>query len=105
MKTKAIYAGSFDPMTNGHLNIIDRASEIFDLTAAHGCGRDMSRTASKDLITEQDAIEAMEGVFSTVLPRDESPLAYKDSKTVIDCLEPTVGIIDTIRPILNIKSK
>lgn len=29
MKT-AIYPGSFDPVTNGHLSIIRRASEIFD---------------------------------------------------------------------------
>ena len=26
----AIYPGSFDPITNGHLNIIERASQIFD---------------------------------------------------------------------------
>ncbi len=27
---KAIYPGSFDPLTNGHLDIIKRASKIFD---------------------------------------------------------------------------
>lgn len=27
---KAVYAGSFDPPTNGHLDIIQRASRIFD---------------------------------------------------------------------------
>ena len=26
----AIYPGSFDPVTNGHLNIIRRAANIFD---------------------------------------------------------------------------
>ncbi len=30
MFTKALYAGSFDPMTNGHLNIIERASKLYD---------------------------------------------------------------------------
>ena len=30
MKTKALYAGSFDPLTLGHLDIIQRASNIFD---------------------------------------------------------------------------
>jgi pantetheine-phosphate adenylyltransferase len=30
MHTKALYAGSFDPMTLGHLDIIRRASRIFD---------------------------------------------------------------------------
>ncbi len=28
---KAVYPGSFDPMTYGHLDIIHRASEVFDL--------------------------------------------------------------------------
>ena len=27
---KAIYPGTFDPVTNGHLDIIKRACEIFD---------------------------------------------------------------------------
>ena len=30
MERKALYAGSFDPVTNGHLNIIERAAGIFD---------------------------------------------------------------------------
>ena len=30
MRTKALYAGSFDPLTLGHLNIIERAAGIFD---------------------------------------------------------------------------
>lgn len=30
MDRKALYAGSFDPVTNGHLNIIERAAGMFD---------------------------------------------------------------------------
>lgn len=30
MKKTAIYAGSFDPVTNGHMDIIERASKLFD---------------------------------------------------------------------------
>ncbi len=30
MKQTAIYPGSFDPITKGHLNIIERASKIFE---------------------------------------------------------------------------
>ena len=30
MFTKALYAGSFDPLTKGHLDLIERASNIFD---------------------------------------------------------------------------
>lgn len=28
--TKVLYPGSFDPMTKGHMNIIEQASELFD---------------------------------------------------------------------------
>ncbi|MBR3331311.1 MAG: pantetheine-phosphate adenylyltransferase [Mogibacterium sp.] len=35
MDRKALYAGSFDPVTNGHLNIIERAAKMYDsLTVA-----------------------------------------------------------------------
>lgn len=35
MERKAVYAGSFDPVTNGHLNIIERAAKMYDeLTVA-----------------------------------------------------------------------
>ncbi len=30
MNTVAVYPGSFDPITNGHLDIIERASDVFD---------------------------------------------------------------------------
>ena len=30
MERKALYAGSFDPVTNGHLNIIERAAKMYD---------------------------------------------------------------------------
>lgn len=30
MKTKALYTGSFDPLTNGHLDIITRAARMYD---------------------------------------------------------------------------
>jgi len=30
MKTIALYPGSFDPLTNGHLDILERATKLFD---------------------------------------------------------------------------
>ena len=30
MERNALYAGSFDPVTNGHLNIIERAAKMYD---------------------------------------------------------------------------
>ena len=35
MERTALYAGSFDPVTNGHLNLIERAAKLYDsLTVA-----------------------------------------------------------------------
>lgn len=33
MKKEAIYAGSFDPFTNGHLDIVKKAAKLFDKVA------------------------------------------------------------------------
>jgi len=30
MKTKAVYPGTFDPVTNGHIDLIQRAAALFD---------------------------------------------------------------------------
>ena len=30
MSNRAIYPGSFDPFTNGHLDIVKKASALFD---------------------------------------------------------------------------
>ncbi len=30
MKTIALYPGSFDPITNGHLDILERATNLFE---------------------------------------------------------------------------
>lgn len=29
-KTKVLYPGSFDPITNGHMDIIERSAKIFE---------------------------------------------------------------------------
>ena len=69
----AFYPGSFDPITNGHLNIIERAGHIFDrivvlvainpqkknlFTAAENI--DMIRTATQDL--PQVGVDHTEGL-------------------------------------------
>jgi pantetheine-phosphate adenylyltransferase len=52
-----VYPGTFDPFTNGHINIVDRALEIFDtvvVTVAHNTSKRTVFTARErvDLIKE-----------------------------------------------------
>ncbi len=62
---KAIYPGSFDPITNGHLDIIYRASKIFDKTivviAENSRKKSLFSTEEKmDMI--QNSVKDLQGV-------------------------------------------
>ncbi|MBA2709079.1 MAG: pantetheine-phosphate adenylyltransferase [Tatlockia sp.] len=74
MKSKAIYPGTFDPITNGHIDIITRASRIFpELVIAIASNRNknpyLSLANRIDLV--QEAVGALPGVsvmgFDTLL--------------------------------------
>jgi pantetheine-phosphate adenylyltransferase len=58
-KLKAIYPGTFDPMTNGHLDLIARASKIFD----HLVVAILKNDAKQPLFTVPERVEMLtEGV-------------------------------------------
>jgi pantetheine-phosphate adenylyltransferase len=55
-RTKALYAGSFDPITRGHLDIIGKALMTFD--AVHvAIGTNVRKTRTFDLALSQRLIE------------------------------------------------
>ena len=60
MRVKAIYPGSFDPITNGHLDLIERGSKIFgELVVA------VLRNAEKDpLFTVEERTEMLKATVS-----------------------------------------
>jgi len=69
--TKALYPGTFDPITNGHVDIIRRASRLFDtLVVAVAAG--VHKDAAFSLETRKRLVMAstrgMENVEVTVLP-------------------------------------
>src|SRR5438552_16258109 len=51
----AIYPGSFDPPTNGHVDIVERSARLFD-RGVIGVGRNL---AKKTVFTEDERIELM----------------------------------------------
>ncbi|MFW6190175.1 MAG: pantetheine-phosphate adenylyltransferase [Candidatus Bipolaricaulota bacterium] len=73
---KAIYPGSFDPITYGHLDIVERAEKIFDdliVGVAENPGKDTLFTAEErkelaELALEEESIEVSEVItFSGLL--------------------------------------
>jgi len=52
----AIYPGSFDPPTNGHLDIVQRASRLFDRVVI-GVGRNLSK---KTVFTADERVALMQ---------------------------------------------
>ena len=60
----AIYPGTFDPITNGHLDIVDRASELFDEVIV-ALAANSSKTP---LFTEAQRLELIQESLREVLP-------------------------------------
>ena len=58
----AIYPGSFDPITSGHLNIIQRAANIFDRLIV--CV--MVNGAKSPMFTQQERVEMIRSVVSDI---------------------------------------
>ena len=58
--TRAVFPGSFDPVTVGHIDLIERSSEVFDeVIVAVACNQEKT-----PLFTVQERIEMIEGIFA-----------------------------------------
>jgi pantetheine-phosphate adenylyltransferase len=63
--TKAIYPGTFDPVTNGHIDIIKRAREIFDsivVTVAINTGKTPLFTNEERVKMLKDSLKEFQNV-------------------------------------------
>ena len=92
MKTKALFPGSFDPFTAGHLNILKRALTMFDeVVVAVGINQDKPGffPMDKRLDIIRQATRGMEGV---------SIIQY-DSLTIDACRQ--MGIHHIVRGVRN----
>lgn len=65
MNKKGIYAGTFDPMTLGHLDVVERAAKIFsELTVAVAAvtGKNTLFTQEERVSLAHDSVEGLENV-------------------------------------------
>lgn len=65
MKKKAIYAGTFDPLTLGHLDLIERSAEIFGqliLAIAEGTPKETLFTAEERVAMAKSVVGSMKNV-------------------------------------------
>ncbi len=64
----AIYPGSFDPLTNGHLDVIERAAKLFDrviVAVAHNEEKKALFTVAQRLALMQHSLRGMKTVRAT----------------------------------------
>lgn len=69
--TKALYPGTFDPITNGHVDIIKRASELFDeliVAVAKGVHKQTSFSLKTRRRLVEESAREIGNVEVTVLP-------------------------------------
>lgn len=76
--TKAIYAGSFDPFTMGHLNILDRASKMFEeVIVAIG-----TNTSKQALFTPDEKLEMIQNIIEESTIENVRVILHTDGLTV-----------------------
>lgn len=78
---KALYVGSFDPFTNGHLNILDHAAKIFDKVYICVMINPQKKRLIDVEISEMLIKEIIKEKYDNVeLVHAETNLAYKQAK-------------------------
>lgn len=68
MNKKAIYAGTFDPMTHGHLDVVERAAKIFSeliVAVAETTGKNTLFSQEERVLLVQKSVAGLENVKVT----------------------------------------
>jgi len=94
-KGRAIYPGSFDPVTVGHLDIIQRASQLFDsltVAVAYNESKQPLFTAEERIALIEDAtrgianvsVKRLDGLLVDFAAREESFVVIRGLRAVSD---------------------
>ena len=65
MNKRAVYAGSFDPITHGHIDVIHRASKIFEeliVSVAKNVGKDALFTVEERISLIKQSVKELKNV-------------------------------------------
>ncbi|WJW79842.1 pantetheine-phosphate adenylyltransferase [Bartonella sp. TP] len=96
---QAIYAGSFDPITYGHLNIITKALEIVEtLTIAIGLHAEKAY-----FFTQQERLDLVRQAIETEFPNDAFRINIVSFETLLADLAKKLNIVWLIRGVRDAK--
>ena len=70
MIRRAIYPGSFDPVTNGHLDVIDRARKLFDVVIVAVAHNDQKQP----LFSLEERLDLLRGALGKITNVEIAPL-------------------------------
>ena len=86
MKTRAVYPGTFDPVTNGHIDLIQRSGELFDqviVAVLKNTEKSPLFTVAERVEMLGDAIEGLKNVSVTTFEGLLVDFAQQSQATVI----------------------
>lgn len=86
MKNIALYPGTFDPITNGHFDIIERAHNLFDeviVAVAASVDKKPMFTLSERIAMAEEAVKGLEGVRVVGFDNLTIELAHEHSAGIL----------------------
>lgn len=94
-------------MRDGSLICVGKGNKDYNYTVPHGAGRIFSRSETKELISDEEYYESMNGIFTKSLSRknkDESCFAYKSMSDILPYIENLVEVKSIVKPLYNYKN-